>query len=354
MIMESSERIRIDKNFKVIVGCMTYNHSKYIVDALNGFAMQQTQFPFACIVIDDASTDGEPDVIKGWLQKECDMDKASCYDLELANVIIVPHRINVSCTMAVYFLKRNLYNEGDKKYNLIKEWGSHCEYIALCEGDDYWIDPEKLQIQSDFLDAHPEVDMCAHGNQRISAKNGRRLKDFLISKEDKVIEIKEIVGGYSLSLASLMYRVQLEYSMPAFRMEMNIDYTLCLHGALRGGIYYFCRLMSVYRVGVYKSWSYYMQNDADFYRSMMESFNRMYQILDWETQYEYHSIINRHILADNVSISRERKGNYKFSKDNFDIYKSLCFLDKLRVAAKCLLPSRIQLLISKLLDVFRT
>lgn len=63
-------------NYKVQARCLTYNQAKYIEDALNGFAMQQTNFPFVCLVIDDCSTDGEQEVIKSWMNRECDMDKA--------------------------------------------------------------------------------------------------------------------------------------------------------------------------------------------------------------------------------------------------------------------------------------
>ena len=55
--------------FKVCVRCMTYNHSAFIEDAMNGFCMQRTNFPFVCIIVDDASTDSEQEVIKNYLQK---------------------------------------------------------------------------------------------------------------------------------------------------------------------------------------------------------------------------------------------------------------------------------------------
>lgn len=64
------------QNYKVLVSCFTYNQSKYIEDALNGFVMQQTTFPFVRLVMDDASTDGEQDIIKVWMERECDMSKA--------------------------------------------------------------------------------------------------------------------------------------------------------------------------------------------------------------------------------------------------------------------------------------
>lgn len=60
--------------FKVRVYCSTFNHSPYIEDAMNGFCMQETNFPFVAIIIDDASTDGEPEVIKQYLQEHFDLE----------------------------------------------------------------------------------------------------------------------------------------------------------------------------------------------------------------------------------------------------------------------------------------
>ena len=145
------------QNYKVLVHTITYNQAKYITDTLDGVAMQQTNFPLVHYVIDDCSTDGEQEVIKAWLSGHCDMTKAEYIDLELANVILVPHKTNTNLTFAIYLLKRNLWKEPELKGTLVKPWRDHCEYEALCEGDDYWIDTEKLQRQVEYLDSHSEV-----------------------------------------------------------------------------------------------------------------------------------------------------------------------------------------------------
>ena len=86
----------------MLVRCFTYNQSKYIEDALNGFAMQQTNFPFVCLVMDDCSTDGEQEVIKAWMQRECDMEKSEVIEIPTSVVFIVPHKTNTSCSFAFY------------------------------------------------------------------------------------------------------------------------------------------------------------------------------------------------------------------------------------------------------------
>lgn len=146
--------------YKVLVRCYTYNHGQYIQDALNGFAMQQTNFSFVCLVMDDYSTDGEQEVIKAYLDRECDMTRAEFFEDDTTTMTLVPHRTNVNCTFAVYFLKKNLYGIKGAKKVYVNPWREHCEYEALCEGDDYWIDPLKLQKQVDFLENHEEFGLC--------------------------------------------------------------------------------------------------------------------------------------------------------------------------------------------------
>lgn len=150
----------LSQQFKVLVRCFTYNQSKYIVDTLNGFAMQQTNFPFVCLVMDDASTDSEREVIKDWMECECDMSKTETLDIPTSNVILVPHKTNASCIFAFYLLKKNLYNNEIQKMELVNPWRERSEYEALCEGDDYWIDSTKLQKQVNFLEENLEYGMC--------------------------------------------------------------------------------------------------------------------------------------------------------------------------------------------------
>ena len=344
--MESNQNISITMDYKVLVGCMTYNHSKYIVDALNGFAMQQTNFPFACIVIDDASTDGEPEVIKDWLQNECDMERADFYDLELANVFIVPHQTNANCTMAVYFLKRNLYNEGNLKFDLVKDWGSHCEYLALCEGDDYWTDPEKLQIQSDCLDTHPEVDMCAHNYREVSAVSGYTIKKICRRNCDCIVSVSDIVkgGGDYLATDSICYRICIESNIPTFRQYLNYDYSLFVHGALRGGIYYICREMSVYRTSVPNSWDSYMNSDKVAYEHFVDQFIQMLKYFSDEginrNDIRYiRSVTLASALQQLVYSRNSKRENIRVFRKYKYGFRSLPIMDRINTIGKCLFPS---------------
>lgn len=155
----NNQHFIIKQDYKVLVRCYTYNQAKYIEDTLHGFAMQEAEFPFVCLIMDDCSTDGEQEVICKWLEKECDMSKSEVFDTDLCKTVTVPHHSNANCSFAVCFLKQNLYRQLKRKMALAEEWRTHCTYEATCEGDDYWIDPKKLQTQVAYLDSHLDVSL---------------------------------------------------------------------------------------------------------------------------------------------------------------------------------------------------
>ena len=119
------------KPLMVTIRCITYNHAPYIRQCLEGFVIQKTNFRFEAIVHDDASTDGTADIIREYAEKYPDIIKP-IYETE------------------------NQYSKHDGSLRRIMDAHMHGKYVALCEGDDYWIDPLKLQKQVDFLEANPE------------------------------------------------------------------------------------------------------------------------------------------------------------------------------------------------------
>lgn len=121
----------------VSVCCLTYNHASYIRQCLDGCLMQKTNFSIEILIHDDASTDGTQDIIRE-------------YEARYPEII------------KPIYQKENQYSKGvkvDLIYNFSRAKG---KYIALCEGDDYWTDPLKLQKQVDFLETHPDYVMCSH------------------------------------------------------------------------------------------------------------------------------------------------------------------------------------------------
>lgn len=235
------------KKCEVLVQCMTYNHSKYITDALNGFAMQKTDFPFVCLVMDDASTDGEQEVIKDFLNRECLMDKAEHYDHELADIVIVGHKTNHNCTFAVYFLKQNFYYT-NKKDLLIDEWETHCKYEALCEGDDYWTDPDKLQKQVDYLESHDDVSMTFH-NAKINRINPEIEMPSIRKVENREYSASELFENWVVPTASIVFRnTVLQYEIKEPEKILNGDIFLVEQCAHSGKVVGMADEMSAYRI----------------------------------------------------------------------------------------------------------
>lgn len=116
----------------VSVACTTFNHAAYIRQCLDGFLMQQTNFRYEIVLYDDASTDGTQQIIEEYVNRYPE--------------IIFP-----------LFQSENQYSQGVRgmmaRFNFPRCRG---KYIALCEGDDYWTDPLKLQKQVDFMEQHPD------------------------------------------------------------------------------------------------------------------------------------------------------------------------------------------------------
>lgn len=150
------------QEYKVLCNCSTYNQAKYIEDTLNGFAIQKTNFPFICVVIDDASTDNEQSVIEQWASIECDSAFAITAETSLYRLISAKHRSNKFCNFAFFLLKQNLWKNPKAKNELIEPFRRLSKYEAFCDGDDYWTQPLKLQIQADYLDSHKDISLVCH------------------------------------------------------------------------------------------------------------------------------------------------------------------------------------------------
>ena len=131
-----------NQDIKVTVRCITYNQKDYIRQCLDGFVMQRTNFCFEAIVHDDASTDGTDEIVREYAEKYPD--------------IIKP-----------IFETENQYSKHDGSLGRIMNAHTRGQYVAFCEGDDYWTDPLKLQKQADFLDANPQCSLTYHACKNV-------------------------------------------------------------------------------------------------------------------------------------------------------------------------------------------
>jgi glycosyltransferase involved in cell wall biosynthesis len=208
----------------VSICCVTYNHARFIGEALDGFLMQRTAFPLEIIIHDDCSTDGTADIIREYRDRHPD----------LINAI---------------FQTENQFAKGTKIYPTYVWPKARGKYIAMCEGDDYWIDPLKLQKQVDFLEAHPECSLCYHNVERFFQDNTRE-PDLLVPTDRKAhLSIKDIVLQNPIPTPSVMYRNGLLGEFPAWYYDLPMgDWPLWVLLAQHGQAGYINETMAAYRV----------------------------------------------------------------------------------------------------------
>ena len=204
----------------VSIRCITYNHEKYIRDALEGFVMQKTNFKFEAIVHDDASTDNTAAIIEEYAKKYPD--------------IIKP-----------IFETENQYSKKDGSLSRIMNAACKGKYIAMCEGDDYWTDPYKLQKQVDFLESHPDYSMCFHQVKIETEKED--LKQLYQNLEEREYNHNEILETWTVPTCSAMIKNEIFNNVPRDTRFIASDIILFLSATKYGRIYCLSDIMGVYR-----------------------------------------------------------------------------------------------------------
>lgn len=260
------------QNYKYIVAtrCLTYNHAPYIEEALSGFAMQETSFPIVFIIVDDASTDGEQDVIRQWatnnLNRGCD-DKL-WQVLPYGFIAEDTLKCKPNSHFVILLLSENHYQNGKRweKMRYTTKWVDDSKYYATCEGDDYWISNDKLQKQVDFLEAHPEYSVCVHNFRRYWEKDGsfsegyRYKKDFTFGK-------KEYLRCWPTHPMTSVVRTSALPSIEARKLYKYYRDNHHFYLLLQKGLgYYMADIMGVYRVsnkGIWTSLNQVSQIEID-------------------------------------------------------------------------------------------
>ncbi len=219
----------------VSVVCNTYNHEKYIANALEGFVSQKTTFPFEILVMDDASTDGTADIIREYEKKYPDLIKP------------IYHTVNQ--------YSRGL---GPMKQNRERAIG---KYIALCEGDDYWIDEYKLQKQVDYMEAHPECMLSLHRVKVHKLINESCGKICNVECLPESLKRNNLISAYDIitsklhfQTSSFVIRTSLFKIYSSFSSSGS-DYVLLIRSVMEGTVYFMADIMSVYNKGVLGSWT---------------------------------------------------------------------------------------------------
>lgn len=244
----------MNNTYSVSVICNTYNHQKYIEKCINGIVNQKTSFKFKLIIHDDASTDSTPEIILK-------------YQLMYPDIIFP------------ILEKENMYSKGVKITKDIVLPLIETPYVAICEGDDYWCDDQKLETQYTYMNHHPNCGICVHDAIRINYfshiqdLNSKEIFDADYSVED-VIRFKS--GKFATN--SIFIRTNLLKNIPEeFSCKRFGDWQMIIYGAQNKHLHYIPRVMSVYNQGVPGS---YTEKSVDNLKYNLETRYEILNLLD--------------------------------------------------------------------------
>ncbi len=295
----------------VSICCITYNHAKYIKSALDGFLKQHTDFDYEILIHDDCSTDGTTEIIKDYAERYPD--------------IIFP-----------LYEDENQWvkgRRGNLEFNYPRARG---KYIALCEGDDYWIDEYKLQKQVEYLENHPECGLCYTSFDIKNETNGRITNDLFRSNPkifprlDSSVEDFLILKRYMCPPSWLLRR-------DLFPTDSNTgcdgSFVIFSHYLANSKIGFIEDVTCVYRV---------LAESASHSNNYNNTYKRACQLLDLQLY-----------LADKYNLKQDVKERciQKFYKDNLVDFIINRKRDDINNARKCLKKDtrdRILLLIDRL------
>ncbi|MDE4907357.1 glycosyltransferase [Methanogenium marinum] len=267
----------------VSICCITYNHEKYIRDSIEGFLMQKTDFSFEIIIHDDASTDKTADIVRE-------------YEMKYPNLI------------KPIYQTENQYSKGEQIFpNAYME--AKGKYFALCEGDDYWIDPCKLQKQIDAMEKHPECNICFHPvyikneygiiEQKLNYKYPNNIK--IISTSEVII----IGAGFIPTVSTVLRACGIENIIhpPKWTLKLKGEHTNnTVFGSLGGGALFVPDVMAIYRQNTEFSFSKKLSNDEKYALDWANSryygldklnettnyiYNKEFENVKWDHCYNY-------------------------------------------------------------------
>lgn len=263
-------------DIEVSVYCATYNQMKYIRKAIESFLMQETTFPYEIIIHDDASTDGTAEIVKEYADRYPDK--------------IIP-----------ILQTENQYSKGVNFFRQFVLPIVRGRYIANCEGDDFWTDKHKLQLQYDALEAHPECSRAVHLVIGISEDEKKQLRIFPrneLNISEGIVKASEIIhmmladNEWVFQTSSVFSRKRIINELISENHLYYLkggpgDYVSMLGFALKGDIYYIEKSMSCYRINAVGSVTDAAHQDEKN-KKMLEK--RIYSLekFDEKSDYLYH------------------------------------------------------------------
>lgn len=259
--------------YMVCVHCLTYNHAKYLRKCLEGFVMQKTSFPYIVVIVDDASTDGSQSIILEYTER---------YPKLIQPVLLKENHYSLKKSIEPYY----------------EPFVKKSKYVAFCEGDDFWIDPEKLQKQYDALEKHPDCKVCVHKVEKLF-ENGESQNKYLpsFSQRTGLIVSKKFIRmfcvDYPFQTSSYFVTGRDYYNYNKSdvhfgNMSKSADRSIIMYFGQLANAYYLDVIMSCYRVGSVGSHNERMINNPHFREETFSNIDGMTKAFDDYTKHKYH------------------------------------------------------------------
>lgn len=292
----------------VSVSCITFNHEKYIRQAIEGFLMQETTFPVQIVIHDDASTDATASIARSYEEKYPHL------------IILILQPVNLYSHKITRHIDHLLLGE----------------YVAICEGDDCWIHEQKLKFQVNALVANPHINIVFHPAWLESGKNKNLMASH--SKRERIYPPDHVIrgGGEFMPTASIVIRRTVLVSKNAFLQQYGPtivgDYVIQVLGSHPHGALYLPLCASAYNYGHSGSWSSKISNDDKYYLHWASEVLAMFNSLDLYLNRSYCPAFNhrRRIRIADTLCSRRislKSKLYYSAKHVKEIYKT--FVDPL-------------------------
>jgi glycosyltransferase involved in cell wall biosynthesis len=258
---------------EVSVFVTTYNHEKYIAQTLESILIQETDFDYDIIVLEDCSTDGTREILRAYQTK-------------------YPAKIR---------LRLAERNQRSNKAFAEEFLASSSLYIAMLDGDDYWTSPSKLQKQVEFLEAHPECALCFHNALRIY-EDENRAPHPCNSSDQKRISVLEDLWKYNfIAGCTAMLRKGVLREFPEWFYTLRYgDWPLYILCAQHGKIGYIDEILGVYRIHSSGSWS-----SLDSLQKL-EGLITFYQTMNANLDFRFNSIIEPLVSARREELAAAR------------------------------------------------
>lgn len=213
-----------DSSLPLVSICMiSYNHKKFIRQAIEGVLMQDTNFEYELVISDDCSPDNTGLEIQKCIDEHPNGKRIKYFQ----------HKVNLGGLPNILFA----FNECSGKY------------IAICEGDDYWTDVHKLQKQIDFLEANEDYSMCCHNAKVVYEDKSQNTRDFSNIYNEVDFDMATIINSWVIPTASMVIRAEFIKPLPEWVKNIySIDFTLALLLMAKGKIKFLAESLSVYRI----------------------------------------------------------------------------------------------------------